>query len=126
MSIGALELRYYLAEWYRPRLCAAEVEDARARLEAGVAAMCMGGLDVQLLLALAVPTDEVLFALFAASSEQEVDEACRRAGIPAERLTYVLGAVGAEFERINRATATTTSTPANVASSNDNPNSGPL
>ena len=47
------------------------------------------GLDVQLLMTLAVPTDEVIFGVFAAGSAQTVCEVCRRAGFPAERLTDV-------------------------------------
>jgi hypothetical protein len=91
MNVEASELQYYLAEWYRPRLCAAELEDAAAKLETGVAAISDDGSDVRLMLALAVPADDVLFALFAASSAQNVSEACLRAGAPAERLTHALG-----------------------------------
>ena len=36
---------------------------------------------------LAIPSDEVLFGVFAAGSEGLVAEICDRAGIPANRLT---------------------------------------
>jgi hypothetical protein len=90
MSTKAVELQYYLAEWYRPRLSPDRLEDAATRLEAGVAAMRSVGSDVRLLMTLALPTDEVLFALFTTSAMQNVREACQRAGIPAERLTSAL------------------------------------
>jgi hypothetical protein len=95
MSIEAPGRTYYLAEWYRPRLTTAELDDAATKLGAGVAAASSDGSDVRLLVALAMPTDDVLFALFAAASAQLVSDACRRAGIPAERLTYALGAADA-------------------------------
>jgi hypothetical protein len=92
MSIDAGKPPYYLAEWYRPRLSADRLEDTATRLEAGVAAMRSAGSDVRLLMTLALPTDEVLFALFTASAAQNVSDACHHAGIPVERLTYALGA----------------------------------
>ena len=89
---------YYLAEWYRSHLTSGELEDAAASLQSGVAAVCGTGEDVKLLMALAIPTDEVLFGLFAAPSAQAVREACRRAGLPAERLTDALGTRFADVE----------------------------
>jgi hypothetical protein len=47
---------------------------------------------VRLLMTLAVPTDEVLYGVFAAHSANTVSETCRRAGIPAERLTKAVDA----------------------------------
>jgi hypothetical protein len=42
---------------------------------------------VELLMTLAVPTDEVVFGLFTAGSAQIVSQACLRAGVPAQRVT---------------------------------------
>jgi hypothetical protein len=39
---------------------------------------------------LSVPTDDVIFCLFAASSLEVVVQACNRAGIPAERVTAAM------------------------------------
>jgi hypothetical protein len=87
MSIDAARLPCYLAEWYRSELTAGELDDTAAKLQAGVAAMRGEGSPVQLLMTLAIPADEVLFGIFTAGSAQDVSEVCRRAGIPAERLS---------------------------------------
>jgi hypothetical protein len=92
MSIQAPHLRRYLVEWYRPDLTAGKLDHTAARLEECAATMRGEGSPVQLLMALAVPTDEVLFGIFAAHSAQVVSEACRRAGVPAERLTNAVDA----------------------------------
>jgi hypothetical protein len=77
----------YLAEWYPRDYVEASLEVAAAKLGKSVASMCAEGSPVQLVTMLAVPTDEVVFAVFAASSEAVVAQACRRAGLPADRLT---------------------------------------
>jgi hypothetical protein len=40
---------------------------------------------------LAVPSDEVIFGVFTADSPDLVTVTCQRAGIPAQRLTAVVG-----------------------------------
>ena len=92
MSIQAPNLPCFLVEWYRPELVSGQLDDTAARLAATTATMSVEGSPVQLLMTLAVPTDEVLFGVFAAGSENTVSEACRRAGIPAERLTKAVDA----------------------------------
>lgn len=92
MGIEALRLPCYLVEWYRPEVTAGELDATAASLQAGVAAMCGEGSPVELLITLAIPADEVLFGVFTAGSARDVSEACRRAGIPAERLTSVVDA----------------------------------
>jgi hypothetical protein len=87
MTSAAPVNRHYLAEWYRPEVTAQPVDDIAAELQKGIALLCAEGTPVRLLLTLAVPTDEVLYGLFAASSPNIVVQACRRAGIPLERLT---------------------------------------
>ena len=79
--------RCYLAEWYRPEVTAQRVDDIAAKLVAGVEMMCAEGTPVRLLATVVVPTDEVLYGLFAANSSEIVLQACKQAGIPAERLT---------------------------------------
>jgi hypothetical protein len=39
---------------------------------------------------LTVPTDQAVFGVIAASSEEIVAELCRRAGVPAERVTAAI------------------------------------
>ncbi len=90
MSVHAPDLPCYLAEWYRPELTATQLDDTVASLERCVAAMCTEGSSVRLLMTLAVPSDEVLFCVFAAGSAEIASEACRRAGIPAERLSKAM------------------------------------
>ena len=81
------QLPCYLAEWYRSEVTSQPVDDIAAQLNAGAAMMCVEGAPVRLLATVVVPTDEVLFGLFAAQSPEIVIEVCQRAGIPADRLT---------------------------------------
>jgi hypothetical protein len=92
MSIDASRLSCYLVEWYRSELTVAQLDRTAAQLAEGVARMCGEGAPVQLLMTLAVPADEVVFGVFAADSAESVSEVCRRAGLPAERLTDAMDA----------------------------------
>jgi hypothetical protein len=47
---------------------------------------------VQVLVTFAVPSDEVAFAVFDASTAQAVAKVCDQAGIPAQRLTLAVDA----------------------------------
>jgi hypothetical protein len=87
MCTAPLQLRCYLAEWYRPDVTAQPVDDIAAQLDAGVASLCAEGTPVQLRVTMVVPTDEVLYGLFLAHSPEVVVQACQRAGIPADRLS---------------------------------------
>jgi len=49
--------------------------------------MRANGIQVQLLMILAVPADEVLYATFSAYSADSVVQICKLAGIPIERLS---------------------------------------
>jgi hypothetical protein len=69
------------------RATACRIRRHRASLEASAASMCVEGSPVQLVMTLAVPSDEVLFGIFAAGSAHMVTQACQRAGMPAARLT---------------------------------------
>jgi hypothetical protein len=92
--VGAplLHLRCYLAEWYRPELTQELLDDTVARLDECVRAMCAAGSPVQLLMAVAVPNDELVFGVFAAGSEQVVTRVCREAGVRVQRLSPAIDA----------------------------------
>ena len=64
-----------------------DVNGSLSLVVAAVEMMCAGGTPVRLLATVVVPTDEVLYGLFAANSSEIVLQACKQAGIPAERLT---------------------------------------
>jgi hypothetical protein len=89
----------YLAEWYRPEVTQQPLDDTVAKLDAVAATMRVEGSLVNLLVTLAVPTDEVIYGVFSACSPDIVVQACRRAGIPLERLT---SDVAARFTRTPR------------------------
>ena len=86
------QLRCYLAECYRPQLTEELLDNTVARLDECVRAVSAKGLQVQLLTALAVPKDELIFGVFAAGSEQVVARVCRQAGIPAQRISLAIDA----------------------------------
>jgi hypothetical protein len=87
MNEAVVPLRRYLAEWYGSELTGTALERALARLDESVDSECATGATVQLLFALAVPGDELVFCLFAACSAQTVANVCQRAGIPVQRLS---------------------------------------
>jgi hypothetical protein len=82
----------YLVEWYRPGLTEEQLDQIVTKLDECAAIMSAGGCPVRLLITLAVPTDEVVFGVFAASSAQVVAQACDRAGVPAEALVATVDA----------------------------------
>ena len=87
-----MRLRCYLAEWYRPELTEELLDNTVARLDECVRAICAAGSPVQLLTALAVPNDELIFGIFAAGTKQVVAQVCRQAGIPAQRISPAIDA----------------------------------
>jgi hypothetical protein len=89
VTIQSPRLPCYLVEWYRPELTPGQLDHIVTQLEQCATATRGEGVDVGLLMMLAVPTEEVIFGVFAAGSAQIVCEVCRRAGFPAERLTDV-------------------------------------
>jgi Protein of unknown function (DUF4242) len=92
MSAFVSRLPCYLVEWYRPDLTEEQLNNTAATLEACAASMSAEGSPVQLLMTLLVPTDEVIFGIFAASSAHIVSETCQRGGMPAQRLTAAIDA----------------------------------
>jgi hypothetical protein len=77
----------YLVEWYRPSLEPQVIDTVVARLDLATAGMCAEGTPVRLLMTLAVPSDEVLYAVFAANSPELVQTACARAGAQPDRMS---------------------------------------
>ncbi|QZT63277.1 hypothetical protein [Mycolicibacterium austroafricanum] len=84
----------FLAEWYLPDLAETTVDDIVARLDAAANAVSGGGEHVRLVVTLSVPTDEVLYGVFAADSPDAVIATCARAGVPHQRLsTHVVARI---------------------------------
>ncbi|HZU45919.1 MAG TPA: hypothetical protein VFA16_01480 [Mycobacterium sp.] len=92
MSISESDLLCYLVEWYRPELTAESLDHTAAMVSETAARMRAEGSAVRLMMTLAVPADEVLFAVFSARSAHIVSEACRRAGVPAQRVSSAVSA----------------------------------
>jgi hypothetical protein len=92
MNVPVPDLRCYLTQWFLPDLSGHRLGDAVALLEEHVSSMCAEGLPVQLLMALAVPGDELVFGVFAANSADVVACVCHRAGLPAQRLSQAIDA----------------------------------
>jgi hypothetical protein len=92
MSASGLSQRCYLAEWYRSELTEELLERAVTKLDECVSSVCAQGSHVRLLMALAVPDDQLVFGVFVADSEEIVDGICRQAGIPAHRLSRAIDA----------------------------------
>lgn len=86
------DLAYYLAEWYLPEMTETSVDEMVARLDAAAAAVTGEGTPVQLVVTLSVPTDEVLYGVFGATSSDVVSKTCVRAGVPYQRLSGDVGA----------------------------------
>lgn len=87
MSTSSQDLHCFLAEWYGPELVEDALARTTARLDECAVSIAAEGSPVHLLMTLAVPSDEVVFALFDAPCADDVARTCRQAGIPAERLT---------------------------------------
>jgi len=80
-----------LAEWYLPDLTDEIIDNYVTRLEAAAAAMRAEGVDVQLVLTVAVPGDEVLYGVFDGCQPDAVVRTCERAGLSPVRLSGKVG-----------------------------------
>ena len=87
MGIATQPLMCYLVEWYRPGLDEDQLSELLAEVEHSSVSVSVEGSPVRCVLMLAVPTDEVVFGVFAADSADVVALVCRRARMPASRLT---------------------------------------
>jgi hypothetical protein len=92
MSDSTPRLSYYLVEWYPTELSEEILDRTLARLHQSAESMSESGSSAKVLMTLAVPTDEVIFCVFMASSSEIVAQACDRAGLPAERVTAAMAA----------------------------------
>jgi hypothetical protein len=92
MGIAGPALPHFLVEWYRPAIAEEPLDLSVARLVQCAASISATGSPVNLLATLAVPSDEIVFAVFDSASEQSVAEVCRQAGCPAQRLTAAVDA----------------------------------
>ena len=90
MDVPALCVPCSLVEWYRPELIEDQFSAALGALGECVATMNSEGTSVRVLQTVTVPSDQVVFGVIAASSEAIAAELCRRAGVPAERLTAAI------------------------------------
>lgn len=90
MGSPAVRTPCYLAEWYRPELISDRFSRALGALGECVTAMTGEGTSVRVLHTVTVPSDQVVFGVIAADSEAIAAELCRRAGVPAERLTAAI------------------------------------
>jgi hypothetical protein len=85
-------LSRYLAEWYNPHLRGRNVADVARRVRQSLAAMIDEPNRPELLCAVQLPQDAYTFGLFSADSVDVVTEACKQAGVPADRVTAALEA----------------------------------
>jgi hypothetical protein len=90
MGSPALRTECYLVEWYRPELIEDRFTAALDALDECVTAMTCEGTPVRVLHTVTVPSDQVVFGVVVAGSEAIAAELCRRAGVPAERLTAAI------------------------------------
>jgi hypothetical protein len=80
-------LHCYVVEWYRPDMTDDALQATLAMLDASVSTRSAHGSPIHILVALAVPTDEVIYGVIAADSSARVKRACQNAGIPVGRVT---------------------------------------
>ena len=72
--------------------------EAAGRLTEGAASTSAGGVQIRLLMAMAIPTDDYAFGVFAAESAETVEQVCADAGAPADRVSPAVGWLGT-FDR---------------------------
>lgn len=82
----------FLVEWYRPNLTRELIDGMVVGLNEAIASMSAEGSPVWLIMTVAVPTDEVLYGVFAADSLDLVRAACERAGSVPERMSVDIDA----------------------------------
>ena len=75
----------HLVDWYRPDFTYVSVNEIAASLEMATANSVSG--DVRQIVSMAVPSDEVLYAVFEAATTEAIVDVCDRAGLPPQRVT---------------------------------------
>lgn len=87
MTENAQEAVYFLVEWYQGGPLGLSADDAAAHLHRAAPKSAQFGDLVTLLVVLAVPHDDTLFAVFSSRDVEAVIHACQRAGWPADRIS---------------------------------------
>lgn len=77
----------FLVEWYGPTSSAGALGEAAKRLTDGAATISAAGEQIRLLIAMAIPTDDYAFGVFAADSADAVAQVCAHAGAPPDRIS---------------------------------------
>lgn len=91
MAITDVVLRCFLVEWYGPPTPDRSISETAGRLNDGAASVAALGMQMRLLMVLAVPADDYAFGVFAAESAETVAQVCVDAGAPAERISDAIG-----------------------------------
>jgi hypothetical protein len=81
---------HYLVEWYQPAPTGEQLELTARRIDDSVTTLSRAGATVELLLTLFLPGDEVAFCLPTAPSYASVEQACRRADLPFDRIGHAI------------------------------------
>ena len=77
----------FLVEWYQAGPARVSAVDAAAHLCRAAATVSTRDQPVLLLVALTVPHDRTLFAVFSAASADAIVQTCQHAGWPADRIS---------------------------------------
>jgi hypothetical protein len=77
----------FLAEWYQAAVVDRDVSEVAATLGDAAARLRDEGRPIRLLVTVAATADQVLYGLFAADCANTVNQACERAGWPADRIS---------------------------------------
>ena len=83
-------LRRYLVECYWSGVTEPRVAVSANRAQQAAVDLTGAGSEIRYLTTLLVPDDEVAFCLFAACSVATVEEVCRRAELPVDRIQQVV------------------------------------
>lgn len=89
MATGSPGPQSYLVECYWPGLTEAGAVSRTRRVEEVAAELSPKGTRVRYRSSFVVPEDEVALCLFEAASAADVEEVCRRAGLPFDRILRV-------------------------------------
>jgi hypothetical protein len=90
MIAGRQDRRRYLVESYWSGLTEARAVQAARRVQEAARGLTREGREVRCLTTLFIPDDEVAFCLFDAGSLGPIEEACRRAALPFDRILPVV------------------------------------
>jgi hypothetical protein len=91
MSVSEPGPERFLVEWYGHEVSADPIGETAGRLHAGAASLSAGGVQIRLLMAMAVPRDDYTFGVFAAESADTVAQVCADAGAPPDGITAAVG-----------------------------------